>query len=124
MRKVLEPWVEKSRVAGEKNSGPHGAFEMTTGPTGMALRVIASDGRDWNEAGLEGEPWEHVSVSLRMRTPTWAELEFVKHAFWKDDETVIQLHVPKAKHINVHRFVLHLWRPTVSAIPLPPKITV
>ena len=63
--------------------------------------VIFSDGRGW----------DHVSVSLTTRCPTWDEMEYVRRLFFKDDETVMQLHVPTTDHINQHVFCLHLWRP-------------
>jgi hypothetical protein len=75
------------------------------------LRLIAA----W------GEGWEHVSVSLADRCPTWDEMQFVKEMFWRDEEAVMQLHPPKSTYINVHPYVLHLWRPTGGGgIPLPP----
>lgn len=78
------------------------------------LRVIAAS----------GDGWDHVSVSTQSRTPTWAEMELVKHAFFEDDETAMQLHVPPSKHINNHPYCLHLWRPHDVAIPTPPTIMV
>lgn len=114
--------VEPYRVGGATGDWC-GAFSVP-GPLGMRLSVIASDGRDWAECGLAGEPWEHVSVSLPTRTPTWREMEFVRDLFFADDELVLQFSVPREKHVNVHRNCLHLWRPTVTAIPLPPVETV
>jgi hypothetical protein len=75
-----------------------------------ALRVIASS----------GEGWDHVSVSLPERCPTWAEMEQVKRLFFRDDETAMQLHVPPTDHISIHPFCLHLWRPHGAEIPRPP----
>ena len=75
------------------------------------LRIIASSSGGW----------DHVSVSLVDRTPTWAEMDYIKRIFFKDDETAMQLHVPVKDHVNVHPFVLHLWRPHSEKIPLPPK---
>jgi len=71
-----------------------------------------------------GDGWDHISVSHRSRTPTWAELEHVRHLLALPDETWMQLHVPKADHINVHDHVLHMWRPQDSAIPRPPHYMV
>ncbi len=68
--------------------------------------------------------WEHVSVSLASRTPTWAEMEFVKRSFWEPYETVMQLHVPEHKHVNNHPYCLHLWKPNIlffGQIPRPPS---
>lgn len=67
-----------------------------------------------------GYGWEHVSVSRTNRCPNWAELEFVKRLFFKDDETVMQLHVPPSDHVNNHEYCLHLWRPIKLEIPRPP----
>lgn len=87
------------------------------------LRVIASDGNDWLEI-YDPPVWEHVSVSLPHRCPTWEELDFIKNLWWREDETVIQLHVPRDRHVNYHPFCLHLWKPVGIAIPLPPPSTV
>jgi hypothetical protein len=65
------------------------------------LRVIISDGGGW----------DHVSVSLSHRCPTWEEMCFVKELFFKDEECVMQLHPAKDQHISFHNFCLHLWRP-------------
>ena len=75
------------------------------------LRVIVSD----------GEGWEHVSVSLRHRCPTWGEMCYIKDLFWEAEECVIQYHPPKSEYVNCHPFCLHLWRPTAGEILLPPK---
>ena len=71
-----------------------------------------------------GEGWEHVSVSIRDRCPTWDEMEWVKRKFWGEGDTVMQLHVPPAEHKNCHPYCLHLWRPTNAEIPRPPSIMV
>ena len=76
--------------------------------------VIAS-----NAAG-----WDHVSVSLPHRCPTWDEMEHIKRTFFEDDEIAMQLHVPPSDHISRHPHCLHLWRPHDVEIPLPPKVFV
>lgn len=98
---------------GDVGEGPNGLFVVRTGPyPDQELRIIAS--RD--------PRWEHVSVSLPHRCPTWGEMQMVKNLFWDDDEVVMQLHVAKKDHINVHPYCLHLWRPrSGKKIPLPPK---
>jgi hypothetical protein len=80
----------------------------------QSLRVIAS----W------GAGWEHVSVSLPKRCPTWDEMKAVKEAFWPDEYPVMQLHPPKQDYVNCHPYCLHLWRPVFQIIPLPPPIMV
>jgi hypothetical protein len=67
----------------------------------VKLRVIASDSHGW----------DHVSVSVAFRIPTWQEMCHVKELFFGKDETVIQYHVAAADHINVNENCLHLWRP-------------
>jgi len=85
-----------------------GAYTMYLG--GAFLRIIASF----------GEGWDHVSVSLEKRCPTWAEMEAVKRAFFYPNEVAMQLHVATADHINRHPYTLHMWRPHDQPIPLPP----
>lgn len=88
-----------------------GVFRLPAPATGEPLLCIASTGGGW----------DHVSVSLKGRLPNWTEMEGVKRAFFKDDETAMQLHVPVKEHINVHPNCLHLWRPNNGAmIPRPP----
>lgn len=76
------------------------------------LFVMASNGGDW----------DHVSVSLPDRCPTWDEMDAIARLFFEDDETCMQLHVPPADHVSFHPFCLHLWRPRRGVkIPRPPK---
>lgn len=67
-----------------------------------------------------GLGWEHVSVSLPNRTPTWDEMCFIKSLFWGPDECVIQYHPPESQYVNQHKHCLHLWKPMGVEIPLPP----
>ena len=79
--------------------GNNGMFEVPAGTVTLLVRVS------------EGCGWDHVSVSLPHRTPTWAEMETVRALFFRDDETVMQLSVPRDEHVNIHDHTLHLWRP-------------
>ena len=96
---------------GSVGDGTCGVFDLFCPRTTARLMCIAST----------GEGWDHVSVSLPNRCPNWIEMDHVKRAFFEDDETAMQLHVPVADHINVHPYTLHLWRPHAAEIPLPPK---
>lgn len=75
----------------------------------------------------EGFGWEHVSVSIgevgkkSKRVPNWAEMCYVKDLFWDEEDTVIQFHPAKSQYVNLHEFVLHLWRPTNEKLPIPIK---
>ena len=97
-----------------------GFIIYTPQPDSIELVIIATDG-DYKAAGLTKEfAWEHVSVSTKTRCPTWEEMSFVKNLFWEPDECVMQLHVPKSDHKNLHPFCLHLWKPLLAEIPRPP----
>ncbi len=96
-----------------KGGGPEDdgvAAQLTYDGVVNRLRVIAS----W------GMGWDHVSVSLADRCPTWEEMCFVKDIFFRPDECVIQYHPPESKYINNHKYVLHMWRPQNESIPMPP----
>lgn len=77
----------------------------------------------------EGAGWEHVSVSVaernqaQTRCPTWEEMCWIKDQFWDEEDCIIQYHPSKSQYVNVHEFVLHLWRPNTPGviIPIPDK---
>src|SRR3954452_4401010 len=96
-----------------------GARVIQRGPDGGAWAVTYR-GQELAVVASNGMGWDHVSVSLKHRTPNWAELEHVKRLFFRGDEVAMQLHLPPNQHINVHPHCLHLWRPQTAAIPLPP----
>ena len=79
-----------------------------------SLRVVAS-----NSLG-----WDHVSVSLNHRTPTWEEMCEVKDIFFEPEEIVIQYHPPKSQYVNVHDYCLHMWKEQGIEVKLPPKFMV
>lgn len=86
---------------------------------------LVHDGKKWLKVIASfGDGWDHVSVSLPTRCPTWEEMEFVKRLFFNEDEVAYQLHVAPKDHINIHSYVLHMWRPQDVAIPLPPTYMV
>jgi hypothetical protein len=68
--------------------------------------------------------WDHISVSLPDRCPTWAEMEHVASVFFKPNEIAMQLHVPATDHVNFHPFCLHWWRPLGKPILRPSKVLV
>jgi len=109
MRQAPNFKVEKFRVAGPPREN-YGSFlvpyQVAAAPQ-VLLRVLAG----------AGGGWDHVSVGVQgqSRTPTWEEMEFVRGLFFRDDECVMQLSVPRDQHINLHAGVLHLWRPQTAA---------
>lgn len=95
--------VRSGQFASDETDGNNGAFQW------RKFFMIASDGMGW----------EHVSVSLQTRCPTWEEMCRVKNLFWDGDDCVVQYHPPKSEYINNHPFCLHLWRSTVVVMPQP-----
>ncbi len=67
-----------------------------------------------------GGGWDHVSVSLIDRCPTWAEMCWIKGIFWNENESVIQYHPAKDEYVNCHEYCLHLWKPQNCVMPTPP----
>lgn len=111
MKSLLDPALAKLRrehpVYGWGDA--HGGYFQINN-----LRCIASN----------AEGWDHVSVSLPDRCPSWQEMCRVKRLFFSDDEWVLQYHPSEHDYVNNHPFVLHLWRPQNLEIPKPPKVMV
>lgn len=104
--------VRNGRLGTSKANGNNGLFLIPG--KGINLRIIASD----------GQGWDHVSVSLPDRCPTWGEMCRVKSFFWDEEDTVMQLHPPKSEWVNNHPYCLHLWRSQDREIPRPPELMV
>jgi hypothetical protein len=90
-----------------------GAFLIPYPKTGVTLKCLASSD--------PGSGWDHVSVSLMHRCPNWLEMSHIHRVFFKEDETAWQYHVRREDHINVHPYVLHIWRKHRFEFPMPPK---
>lgn len=123
MRLPTSPDLEKFRavhptLGASPPRSQFGYFEINFG--GELLRVISSGGATTRSKRARVE-WEHVSVSLIDRCPTWDEMVFVKQLFWADDETVLQFHPMKSQYINAMPFCLHLWKAIGINHPLPPS---
>jgi hypothetical protein len=76
MRKAFPGIVERGRIlSGDYGSDPgvtYGAFFVKRPPVGPVFKIIVGD-----DGG-----WDHVSVSLGKRTPTWDEMCWVKNLFF------------------------------------------
>ena len=105
--------IRSGRIGSDDSIGNAGAFEVKLKHS-QTVFVIASDALGW----------EHVSVSRRDRCPTWDEMCQIKALFWEESDCVIQYHPASHDYINNHPNCLHLWRPTVREIPVPPSIMV
>lgn len=111
-------WRAEAAIYGlpsEEAQQAAGVFQLPVKSSKRPLRVIASTGMGW----------DHVSVSLPARCPSWEEMELVKRVFFLPGEVAMQLHVGEDNHISNHAYCLHIWRPNEGpAIPLPPSIMV
>ena len=131
MKRKPSDKLEEARWEGPAGS-MNGFFGVKRGSAN--LRIMVS----------EGGGWDHVSVSLATRCPTWEKMCWVKDLFFEPHEAVMQLHPAKSEYVNYHEFCLHLWRPqskdeiervrgdwgdewpyddlpSPGSIPLPPK---
>ncbi|HPQ42908.1 MAG TPA: hypothetical protein PKZ42_01675 [Syntrophales bacterium] len=106
--------ITKGYFSSDDSCGNNGAFQIPRGNNGKYFFVIASD----------GEGWEHVSVSLPNRTPTWEEMCLIKNIFWDSDDCVVQYHPPKSEYVNNCNNCLHLWRPVNKNLETPNSILV
>jgi len=112
MRSTTEK-IERYRDKRHSSSadGHNGLFFIPGYKPKETLKVICSDGGGW----------DHVSVSLKTRCPTWPEMCMVKDLFFDPNETVVQFHPSIEEYVNNHPFCLHLWRSQTDRHELPPS---
>lgn len=113
MKSQTGNYLESCRIEGKRDWGFNGAFRIPIGDSTSVL-VLCSDG-----AG-----WDHVSVSMAGRCPTWDEMCQIKDLFFDSHECVFQYHPPKAIYVNHHPYCLHLWRCQGRVTPIPPSFLV
>jgi hypothetical protein len=65
----------------------------------------------------DGQLWLHLSVSARLRVPSWDELRWCKDVFMGDVKA-ITVFPKKAEYVNDHPRTLHLFAP-LEQDPLP-----
>lgn len=113
---VSECRIRTGPLASNDSYGNNGAFliQAPYSSKDKKMAVIVSD----------GDGWDHVSVSLEDRCPTWEEMCVVKDIFFGPEEVAMQLHPAKPDYVNCHRHCLHLWRPQNRSIPMPPTYMV
>jgi hypothetical protein len=117
MLKTPHPRLEKCRVQVSgfpetRRGDMHGWFFLDSG--NAMLRIMSSG----SMPAISG--WEHVSVSLEDRIPTWQEMCLVKSLFWGGQETVLQFHPKITRYVNHHENCLHLWKKIGVDHELPP----
>lgn len=118
---TLESFRRVHPVLGPTIEGSLMGFFQAKYPKHDKVINIISSGRSENWNAMT--EWEHVSVSLPHRCPTWDEMVFVKDLFWNEDETVIQFHPKKSEYVNNMPYCLHLWKP-LKELELPPSLCV
>ena len=113
-------------LASGYEDGNNGAFLIPVVITNNGREVMLHDQSDLilTIVVSDQDGWDHVSVSLPNRVPSWAEMCFVKDLFFDAEEPAMQLHPPRSRYVNHHENVLHLWRPYNRSIPFPPLIMV
>jgi len=120
MKKRVPISLEKYRLktgpwGSRRADGLNGYFEIPYKKNKkIRLRVLISD----------GEGWDHVSVSLEQRCPTWEEMSWIKDLFFDPEEVAMQLHPRHSQYVNFQPFTLHIWRPHEQQIPEPPSFMV
>lgn len=106
--------VKDGKLGSDESYGNNGYFLIKSVKFKREFRCVVSDGLQW----------EHVSVSLPNRSPTWSEMCFIKDKFWDKTDCVIQYHPAEEDYVNYHPYCLHLWRPMGLSIPKPPPLMV
>ena len=107
--KSFEEIRSDRRFQGKLKGVDGGACWVTV--RGQVLNVIYSNGGGW----------DHVSVSLPNRCPTWDEMCVIKDIFFREDECCVEYHPAKEEYVNIHKYCLHIWKPQNAEIPIPPK---
>lgn len=110
---LIEPnagWVLRE----EYWQGPDGTRrEGTVGRHPNGLLALISAGRE-----ADGNDWLHVSISRPDVMPGYADLVLAKEGLIGAHREAYQVFARREKHVNIHRFCLHLWSP-IRHCPLP-----
>lgn len=116
MKNLYNEEINKHRIRISKHIGDEGCGAFVVPYNNKIFRCIIS--------GYYG--WEHLSISLINvdRTPTWSEMCYFKDFFFNEDECLVQYHPAKKDCVNIHPYVLHMWRPLGENIKMPPKYMV
>lgn len=118
VKAIFPEIVEAGRVTstewGTSHGDTFGFFFVKHPRTRRTFKIMVGD----------DDGWDHVSVSLPKRCPTWDEMCWVKDLFFAPEERVVQYHPPQSEYVQNHPHCLHLWRPQTQEIPSPPEYMV
>jgi len=112
--KFPEAFRETGGAYGTNRGDEFGLFFVPTKKMNTTLKVLAAP---------SDSEWQHVSVSIPSRIPTWNEMNMVKDLFWDEEDTVVQFHPKKSEYVNNCKTCLHLWMYRDGHV-LPPKYLV
>jgi hypothetical protein len=142
--RLAEPYrIRTGRMGSDSSFGCNGQFTFPVrsvkgrGQAGMfpaagqSLQLVFARGtmglrHAWNlyVQISDQDAWEHCSISLPARCPTWEEMAFVAGLFWDPEDTVIQYRPAASSYVNCHPFCLHWFRPIGVTLPTPPSFLV
>ena len=66
---------------------------------------------------LDGKVWIHLSFSRKNRMPSYNDMALVKAVFLGPDRDAVMVLPKKSKHVNIHKYCLHLF--STESMPLP-----
>ncbi len=112
--------LRDGRMGSDESYGANGFFLIPH--RGIVLQIIASDGAGWDHVSVV--PIDARTQRKLYRTPTWAEMCFVKDLFWDKSECAIQYHPVESDYRNAHEYCLHLWKPQDVVLPTPDPLMV
>lgn len=67
------------------------------------------------------QEWEVISILSDNGYADWDTVCSIKNEYFGEDETIIQLHMPKNVEKELNPNAIYLWKPLKKEIPLPPK---
>lgn len=114
---TLDPCVERDcsqvifDVYGTVGDARNGRFHVRKRTRAGLLRFFVIASAD--------EEFEHVSVSLKHRLPTWEEMTWIAELFFHPEERLVQYRPPASEYVNFHANCLHWWRPLQATLPVP-----
>lgn len=103
-----------------RRAGPFGDMGDETCGNFLVVVPTAKGRTVFRVIATSGEGWDHVSVSLPHRCPTWDEMSMIAGIFFEDHERLVQYRPPASEYVNNHPYCLHWWRPLDADLPHPP----
>lgn len=116
-------WIRypmQGMAAQQEGERPNGfSYDVPSFRNGMKMHIIET------YAPHDGHEWHHVSMSIksndgtRHAMPNYDDMVYVKQHLMGDETWAYQVFAPKADHVNIHNWTLHLWRCVDGPNPLP-----